>query len=514
VLRGCALALLALIAPGVASDAAQGAEPGAPQIEQVAPIALGRDAVALPNGAVFDVGLRWDEGRDTYYMEAAQLRADGAIARTELGVNVALRAGPQPLTDGTTAVVAENDGRAVLLRLGADGAVVGGETVMPVGNSRQAGFALDADGTVWIAQACDDRLLRRSPDGVVRRYALPRRGCGRQPNDDATGVAVGADGAVWVVNMCAGRVVRRDPSGRMRQWLLRGVSCSYWGTETTYTGRATVIPDPRGGIAWTTTYRSAYKRQGAFGGRVLPDGRALAKTPTGWDGFFDAGGGYWFVDQRVAPDGTTATDLGLPDGRLASALAPARGGGAWLVGARTTYVSEYKQSYWWYDDPVASLIRPDGSAQTWPLPALNGSPTTYASLTGALLAGDGSLWVGYAAGDRNGGNRTYRITPPGLPAATAATAVVTRISGRAGRSLTVQLRCEADASRWCRGTVRLAGVAKPVPYLVAGQQRAGVRLTLGDRAAARLRRGWIVRTRAVTTAEGAAGATTDLVLRR
>lgn len=524
--RTLGASLLALVGATTSVAPAGAFDTPAPAIVEGAREALAPDAFAAPDGSIWSVALSRDMESGRVAIVVTRLGEQGVLSRSEVaasdgpgaadGPSIDLVGRPQPLADGTVGMLIRRSRQRSeppvshvtdvrLTRVGSDGRVVDAVS-LPQTARRAAAFAIEADGTVWWARSCEDELYRRTPAGRTAVVGLSRFGCGGDPeraHESGSTLALGGDGAVWLVNFCKRRIARLGPDGRLREWRPRRGTCWEPGSMDAYVDAAGVAVDPRGGIVFTT-------QDG--GGRVLPGGRLAEDLPVGERGFVDDDGTYWFPSTRVAPDGRTGTPLSLPDGRRTAAVMPARGGGAWVVGSRATFVDDYKSSYWWYDDASAQLVSPDGSTRDWALPPMLGDDRGGRQIAGALTGPDGVLWVSYY--DYRNGNRLYRVSPPDLPAARVPAARPTRITGRSGGVVSLQLVCAADVGRWCRGTARLGGAAAPARFLVAGGQRAAVRLTLGRRAADALRRRGRLSTTAIVSSDGAGSASRALVLRR
>ncbi|HST43376.1 MAG TPA: hypothetical protein VLK58_27875 [Conexibacter sp.] len=518
-LRGLALALLAIVAPGTATGAVA-AEPAAPTVTVFDGGALPPDAFALPDGAL--AGVAYGYGGDgSSFVEATRIEADGTVRRTVVpplpGRRGALwlTGAVRPLTDGTVGVVARQavarrsgDLLVVgveLLRLDGAGAVVA-RTALPASARGANGFALEADGTVWWARACRDRLYRRTSEGTVAAIRLPRHGCrggrGLGGPERATALAVGADGAVWMVNLCRRRIVRLGADGRLRQWTPDRGRCVVRAGWDEYVDAPLLTVDPRGGIAYYLDVRDFGRPNAdAEGGRVLPDGTLLTHAPTGFPGFIAADGSAWLHGARVGPGGRRAQELTLPGGRTVLDVEPARGG-AWLIGGRGTFHDEYKSSSWSYDEMAVALLGADGTRADWPLTALLGAEAADKQLGEATLGADGALWLTLWGGGADGA-RLLRVVPPTPAPPTTPDAVPSGGIARAGRLLTLPLACRADPGRWCSGSVTLSTGAAPVRFLVAGQQRAGIRLTLDGNAARTLRDGGVVEATATVASDGA-----------
>ncbi len=156
-----------------------------------------------------------------------------------------------------------------------------------------------------------------------------------------------------------------------------------------------------------------------------------------------------------------------------------------------------------YTRPLVRYVAGDGTEQLQPLDDLVGAATVpYRQLIGP----DGALWAQY-------GQRLLRITPTGLAAERTPTARAVRLAGSRGRAIWLELACDADVARWCRGSVQLRGAAAPTRFVVAGQRHAAVRLTLSPRAVRALSRGRVVRSTAVVHSDDAPTTTRGLVLR-
>lgn len=518
-LRGIALALLALVAPGAASDAAQGAETPPPAVSVFDDAAIPYAPFVASDGAIVGVDYRYNPTYTRGMAQIVRVAADGASTRVDIPPldgrvgSVRLTGAVAPLLDGTTGAIVrqvrdERVVRADLMRFDAAGAVVS-RTPLPASARGAGGVGLEPDGTAWWAHACRSRLYRRTPGGAVTVVKLPRYRCGKAgyagDPEDGTALAVGADG-VWVVNLCRRRVVRYGFDGRVRRWRPREGACVVSEIVDDYVTSPTLTVDPRGGIAWHVedeTFNGPEEK--GYDGRILPDGRLLSRGPAGAAGFIAADGGAWFPGARVDPAGRRVARPSLP-GRTVVAAAPAWGGGAYLLGSHSWFVDEYKSSYWGDDDAAVALVGADGTRADWPLAALLGTDGARGRPERAVVGADGALWFQL-------GQKAVRLLPPGLPPASAPDAVPSGRAARDGRVVTLPLACRADPGRWCSGSLTLGDAAAPVRFLVAGQQRAGVRVTLGAAAARSLRDGAAVETTATVASDGAGTAARPLTLR-
>lgn len=443
---------------------------------------LGPDAFSAPDDAVWS----FEAMRGSIPLTVTRMPADGTDARTATyapaaedpasgGLAPERRSRPRPLADGTVGVVVAfgvgyHTRDVQLLRIDRSGAVTA-RSSLPQPARRSTAFALAQDGTVWWERECQNELYRRLPDGSTRLFRLKRL---RVCSAGAPTVVVGVDGSAWMVQTCRRRIVRVTPDGRAREWRTRLRDCQQ--NELYDPIAPTVTPRADGGIAFASS---------AFRGTV--DGRG-----------------------RLREQATRSADR--PDPGYRDSSVAGRGGSVWTV--RTTATYDYGNRYggYIYSQPKVLLRAADGDGGELALAPLLGPAfeISYAPARG-LLGPDGALWVGF--GGERPGNGVVRVVPAALPEAAAPTATLVAATGRERRGQTVELACAADLGRWCRGTVALTGAAAASPFVVAGGQRAALRLTLGDRAARRLARGRAVRTTARVAADGAETTTAALTLR-
>jgi hypothetical protein len=280
-----------------------------------------------------------------------------------------------------------------------------------------------------------------------------------------------SDGALWLVNLCQRWIARVAVDGTVRQWRPRHAVCLASDYFDTYVVDVTVTADRAGGIA----YESA---DGRIRGQVSAGGKLVESLP--------------------AP-----SPVELPDGRTTVTTLAGRDGGRWGIGgvSHTDYSGKVPNTT--YTQPMVRFVAGDGSEQLLPLDAEVGAAATPRL---ELIGPDGALWAQY-------GERLLRITPAGLAAERVPTARAERVSGSRGRALWLELSCDAEVARWCRGSVRLRGAAAPTRFVIAGQRHGAVRLTLGARAVRALSRGRALRSTAVVRSDDAPATTRALVLR-
>lgn len=211
-LRGCALALLALVAPGAATDAVAETPPAAPAIMTATDGGYVTQFVAGPNASVWTVEANASQQWEIVRRGAAEKLSSAPIPARPVSALT-------PLADGGMAVVAGSttaSGVPTLARVDRRGGDLR-QMRLPRQAREVADSAIAADGTVWFAVMCDDSLYRWRPGNGVVRFALPNAGCSGFA-EPYTAIELGPDGAAWTVNSIQGRIVRRDARGRLRQW--------------------------------------------------------------------------------------------------------------------------------------------------------------------------------------------------------------------------------------------------------------------------------------------------------
>jgi hypothetical protein len=522
------LALLTLPATASAGDAPTIAE--VPNGQIAAAATRYADTLVNTDGTVWSA---WRETRQgpaldfTTTLRLVRNGADGAlsdttIASSELDSYVELRSRLQPLDDGTVAAVVgyehgtreyEGTGHTTdveLVRIGRDGQPVS-RTRLPQSARATLAFTVQPDGTVWWARTCEDELDRRAPSGRITTWRLPRVGCQHnRAREIGTSVTVGATGAVWVVNLCKKRVARLDPSGHLRQWRVARGSCFSYSDEGMYQTPSSIWTSADGGVFFDINGRSP--------GSVSANGKVASGTPDQAAKF--ARGEIPYAGALWQAPWTVGVSNGAPpapaSGYANTVIAPARAGGAWLVVHAVRQVSSRDGPFTWYDEPSARYVDANGATSAVSLTPQVVPVSDDGRIMAAVVGADGALWAEVADFPLNEQPTAYklvRITPATLPAPAAPRASATSITGRRHRTVTLQLSCAADVGRWCRGTVKLGGVSKSVPFLLPGGQPGTVRLTLGPRAARALRRHRAVRTNALVRSVGASATREALTIR-
>lgn len=478
--------LLACAAAAEAESPPVGPAPAPAAVAAVPGATLGTTRLSAPDGLVWTLQVNPDRGNG---LELRRYTPEGERDWSRIdfpgldghATAVDSRSALTPLADGDVAVVTSrwhgslvhHTNEVLLMRIGPDGTVRTAAS-LPQPSRRASAFAIEPDGGLWWARSCRDELYHRAADGAVRIVRLPRSSCGGdQRREGAARLQLAADGALWLVNLCQRRIVRVAVEGRVTQWRPRNNVCLDRGYFDDYPTPLTLTADASGGIAYASGRVGDSER---VGGRVsLRDG--LVEQPPA----------------AAAP---------LPDGRSVLAEVDGRDGGRWSIGAvvHTDYTG--KVPYDTYDRPLVRFTSRDGAEQLWPLDGVVDSAAPSAQLSGP----DGALWAQF-------GSQVLRFAPSGLAPQREPSVRALRLVARSGRSVWVALACDADPERWCTGSVRLGGAAGPVRFVIAGQSGAAVRLTLGDRAARKLRRGRAVPVTALVAPDGAAATATALTLR-
>ncbi len=302
-----------------------------------------------------------------------------------------------------------------------------------------------------------------------------------------------------------GRIDRVALDGRVREWRAPRIACDeHEGVETT------VVPDPRGGIAYAS--RGLY---GGGSGRVRAGRRE--RFPSFGAGTFTRDGALWRsvptgVERRAA-DGRIAT-FQTPRGLTqVSAPTPTRDGGVAVV--RASYWRSYGGDA--HSDPVSTyldarltLLAPDGSQTDVPLPDSGTDAFPHFGGTSLTLGPDGAFYLHelrVGADEYHLSTQLLRVLPDGAMTPRPPDAAVQRVLGRVGRTLWLQVGCDADAARFCSGSVTLAGMGMTDgagPFALAGGVPGAVPVTLGSRALETLRRRGSVHATVVVAPAGAA----------
>ena len=123
--------------------------------------------------------------------------------------NLSVPEGPVLLPDGAWLVVEMGPDRGCVTRLDADGRV---ERVISH-TGRPNGLALDADGTIWVAESQDPSLIRLRPDGEAE---VVLTGCAGEPFLFPNDLCFGPDGALYMTDS---GILYRDiaPGGELHE---------------------------------------------------------------------------------------------------------------------------------------------------------------------------------------------------------------------------------------------------------------------------------------------------------
>ncbi len=468
---------------------------------------LPRPLVPGPDGALWLLTADRDPQTERVIPTLSRFGPRGLLTRTpvtaapglkqdSVAPGLATRTGPTPLGDGGMGVVvAQQSGSApgvvhgvALVRVAAGGGDPQA-TQLPSQAQPAAGFGIAGDGTVWFARACADALYRRTPSGAVTRIPLRRLGCGGQAvEEQGSTVTVAPDASVWFVNLCQGRVAHVSRTLSVREWRTPSITCDL--ADRDGFSPASITLEPQGGIAF-------FSGLGQGAGRITPSGTI---EPIRAAGPIDAtpDGTLWLASTSglgaLASSGTVRpVPLAPGPAQGVTSVAADRTGTAWLLGGHFT------PSYPYGVGSLAPIslgtLRSGGETAHWQLPDLGGTATaTIPPGTPLTLGPDGALWtIIQSDGVYYTSQELLRILPadvatPRPPLATA----VPKPLARVGRTVWLQLSCDADAGRYCQGSVTLAKaslVHAPAPFVIAGQSRGAVALQLSAAAARALHRG-------------------------
>jgi sugar lactone lactonase YvrE len=460
---------------------------------------LSAPLVAGADGALWSFESAYDRGHSIARYGSSGLLSSADSPTDEWPITTRTPLVPQP--DGGMALVVSGWGALprhlpALVRVDARGKRARAVTLPRSARTADA-FAVGGDGAVWYVDTCADTLYRWHAGERLGRYRMRPEICAGTESSSA--LTVGPDGAVWFVNALQGRVIRRDARGRMRQWNFKPSERGY--------GKTLVVADPRGGSVafsdgspWATTggivtragrYVASYLGAPAFGinGRVWQagKGRVIARS---------AGG--------------KVTSISLSPRVDPVDLAVARDGALWFTAG--AFEAPPSSESFFTSMSIGTVT--EGRLSSWPL----GSDTTWGPVqygdapTPLTLGGDGAFWTRVSPG--MGAVEIARIAPPDLRAPRKPAARVTGVLARSGRTVVVQVRCDADRGRFCRGSVQLAGAAKAVRWIAPGQSGAAVSLTLNRGAARTVQRRGALKTTAVVRATGAGTTRSLITLRR
>lgn len=357
--------------------------------------------------------------------------------------------------------------------------------------------ALRPDGTLMIDDLCHNSVIEVASGGVVTRVQLRRRRC---VGEGGGAIAVGEDGTTWVMNGCDGRIVRIPLVGRPRQWSITPLP-QYCAPDSPHyiPLELSIEPTPNGGLL-TPDLRVSASGSLTFAKSNLPiaqtpdgsvwtnlDGKLVQRTPGG-------------KVQRWPWPAIAAT--AGPDGRL------------WYTRARVVINPDVKLnpgvngSYWSaWDVRVGAIDARSGNVTEQPLAPYGAervnSPILVAAPT--MVAGpDASVWLT----ENQAVNGTFsqvltRLTPPSSGSVRPPIATAVRILGHAGDLLWLQLRCAGRPGRYCVGTATLATshlkLGRPTAtFSVSAGSSQPVPLRLAARARRSLRPGTIMRARVRT----------------
>ncbi len=123
--------------------------------------------------------------------------------------NLSVPEGPVLLPDGAWLVVEMGPDRGCVTRLDDDGRI---ERVISH-TGRPNGLALDADGTIWVAESQDPSLIRLRPDGEAE---VVLTGCAGEPFLFPNDLCFGPDGALYMTDS---GILYRDiaPGGELHE---------------------------------------------------------------------------------------------------------------------------------------------------------------------------------------------------------------------------------------------------------------------------------------------------------
>lgn len=492
--RGRRLALAGCVLLGLGGFGAAGAQA---QVQAFDPELLyPRDLTSGPDGAL------WMTGGHGPTTPLSRMTTTGQSERIDVDDDSAPRAsmGIVPLADGGVALITAGDGpqrsvrRLVSVRSGMSPRV----RKLPVGVGSRGAVAIGPDRSVWFARSCDDVLGRVTPHGRVERRRLPRLGCLRV--DDRVGVErssvirLGSDGSVWLVNRCQGRIVRLRHDGRIRQWRLAPLCDADPETGEQRPSRALAEPD--GGLRVERARVSAGGALRVGAGIVVPD-------------VVTADGSEWWVQPgatqvvRRGSDGARqAVQVAEPGGAVIKATPAASGGLAVLVAgpdqggySRSAAVDVVVVS----GDAVRARTRlaESVSAFDWPSLSLTAGPD------GALWAADPSYEASAAEPVRS------LLRVPDLASPPRPRASLARVIGRDGARIWLQVTCAAPPGALCNGTVALrqrgrGSLLRTTPrYVAAGGMPVTVAAELTRRARRALQRRGALHARATVTSRSA-----------
>ncbi len=451
-----------------------------------------------PLGDVLSDGAFWSLG----FGSVTRFGGTGVLSETPMPGGVTPAGSLQQLADGSVALLAWSPRTgpdvprgARLVRFAPGSGAVQSVTELPVSADERAAMAIAPDGAVWVARICRDELRRIALDGRATRVALPRVGCGDDAEGRAQGTALAFDarGTLWQVAACAGRIDRVDVSGRVRHWRIPRVECPVEDVDPVV-GPTRAVADPRGGVAYLADGLEPAS------GRVR-NGR-LERFRIHGEPTFTPDGALWRVlprkIERRDPDGSRAAFVRPRGYREISRLVPAAADAVAIVRGSywtTTYGPRGSRTHY-YLSPQVDLLGPEGLRDSTPLP--NGGTDARQQVVSASLRADpdGALWLATTRESpirrwESGGGERLRVAPASAPPPGAPLAPLRDVLARAGRTQWLLLSCEAGLARWCTGTVAFEGgiARQPARFALPGLLPGAVPVALGERAAARLRRG-------------------------
>lgn len=308
--------------------------------------------------------------------------------------------------------------------------------------------ALRPDGTLMIDDLCHGSVIRVSPGGAVSRVRVARRPC---TIGGGEAMAVGGDGTTWVVHACLGRIVRVPLVGRPREW--SAPLPQYCAPDSPHyiPLELSIAPTARGGLLTPDLRVSASGRLTSVKSN-LP----IAQTPDGsvWTN----------VDGKLIQRGPSGKVRRWPWQAIAATAGP--DGRLWYTRAHVEINPDAILNpnvgglYWTAWDVRVGAIDPRSGSVTEQSLAPYGpdrvnSPILLAAPT--MVAGpDNSVWLTESREvDGAFSHLLTRLTPATAGPVQPTIAAATRILGRAGRVLWMQVRCAGRPGRYCVGTATL-----------------------------------------------------------
>jgi sugar lactone lactonase YvrE len=133
--------------------------------------------------------------------------------------------------------------------------------------------AADAAGDLWVTDTGQDRIVVFGIDGTAKR-TIGSEGAGDGQFNEPVGIDIAADGTVFVADIFNGRVVLLEPDGSFRS----SFSVDGWGTAAEDKGYVEALADGRVAVSMPALGEvRVYERDGALAGTIAPADEPLSR---------------------------------------------------------------------------------------------------------------------------------------------------------------------------------------------------------------------------------------------